>query len=159
MPRQSVYNGAHQDARDAHEFADKCADNFTHKCANNFANKWANKLARSAARCIIAAALSLMPVASLADGNVPGWNKLVYLFYRIEVTNYCGLTTAAVIAGFQRRRDRLLATHALASPLIDSARAEAWRLAHKEWDNRGLGGFRSWCRNDAARYANELAGR
>ncbi|MDD9856188.1 MAG: hypothetical protein OXU88_08430 [Gammaproteobacteria bacterium] len=153
MPRQSVYKSAHQDARDADEFA----DNFTHKCANNFASKWA----RRAARCIIAAALSLslMPAASLADGNVPGWNKLVYLFYRIEVTNYCGLTTAAVIAGFQRRRDHLLATHALAAPLIDSARAEAWRLAHKEWDNRGLGGFRSWCHNDAARYANELAGR
>lgn len=153
MPRQSVYKSAHQDARDADEFA----DNFTDKCAN----KWANKLARRAARCIIAAALSLsmMPAASLADGEVPGWNKLVYLFYRIEVTNYCGLTTAAVIAGFQRRRDHLLTTHAIAAPLIDSARAEAWRLAHKEWDNRGLGGFRSWCRNDAARYANELAGR
>jgi len=151
VPRQSVYKSAHQDARDADEFA----DNFTHKCANNFANK----LARRAASCIIAAALSLMPAASLADGNVPGWNKLVYLFYRIEVTNYCGLTTAAVIAGFQRRRDHLLATHALAAPLIDSARAEAWRLAHKEWDNRGLGGFRGWCRKDAARYANELAGR
>ena len=151
MPRQSVYKSAHQDARDADEFA----DNFTDKCANNFANK----LARRAARCIIAAALSLMPAASLADGEVPGWNKLVYLFYRIEVTNYCGLTTATVIAGFQRRRDHLLATHALAAPLIDSARAEAWRLAHKEWDNRGLGGFRHWCRNDAARYANELTGR
>jgi len=101
------------------------------------------------------AALSFTPVA-IADGDVPGWNKLVYLFYRIEVTNYCGLTTDTVIAGFQRHRDALLAVHTIAPKLVASARAEAWRLAHKEWDNRGLGGFRGWCQNDAARYAAEL---
>lgn len=106
---------------------------------------------------IFAAWLGLVPPPAPADGSAPGWNKLVYLFYRIEVTNYCGLTSDAVIAGFQRRRDALLATHAIAAPLIDSARAEAWQLAHKEWDNRGLGGFRGWCRKDAARYAAQLA--
>jgi len=112
-------------------------------------------VARITVTIITVAALSFTPVA-IADGEVPGWNKLVYLFYRVEVTNYCGLTSDAVIAGFHRRRDALLAAHTIAPKLIADARAEAWRLAHKEWDNRGLGGFRGWCQNDAARYAAEL---
>lgn len=107
----------------------------------------------------VAVAALCLPATARADADTPGWNALVYLFYRVEVTNYCGITTAAVIAGFHRRRDALLATHAIDAPGIDRARAEAWRLARKEWDNRGLGGFRNWCRKDAARYAKQLAAR
>lgn len=100
---------------------------------------------------------ALLSAPAGGDGGVPGWNKLVYLIYRVEVTNYCGLTSERVLAGFHRHRHELLAEHALTAALIDSARAEAWNLAHKEWDNRGLGGFKRWCRLDAARYAGELA--
>jgi len=109
----------------------------------------------TAAIATVAALSSASP--ALADGEAPGWNELVYLLYRVEVTNYCGLTTDSVIAGFHRHRDNLLATHNITAADIDTARAEAWRLAHKEWDNRGLGGFRGWCQNDAARYADELS--
>lgn len=91
------------------------------------------------------------------DGAIPGWNKLVYLIYRIEVTNYCGLTTEQVAAGFRSQRDLLLGEYSLAKPLVENARAEAATLAHREWANRGLGGFKRWCRNDAARYAKQLA--
>ena len=90
------------------------------------------------------------------DGSVPGWNKLVYLAYRVEVTNYCGLTTERVIAGFRLQRKNLLNEYNLTPPQIQSARNEAWSLAHKEWDNRGLGGFKPWCRRDATRYAEEF---
>ena len=100
----------------------------------------------------------LLPARAAGDGTVPGWNKLVYLMYRIEVTNYCGLTSDEVIAGYRLQRDALLAEHPLSKSLVDRARGEAGKLAYREWDNRGLGGFRGWCRNDATRYAGQFVG-
>ena len=97
-----------------------------------------------------------MPGRAVSDGSVPGWNKLVYLLYRVEVTNYCGLTTEQVIAGFRLQRKALLDEYPISKPLLENARAEAWKLAYREWDNRGLGGFKRWCRNDASRYANQF---
>lgn len=38
-----------------------------------------------------------------------------------------------------------------------SSCARAWQDAHAEWRNRGLGGFRAWCRGDARRTAERLA--
>ncbi len=33
---------------------------------------------------------------------------------------------------------------------------QAWNEAHWEWENRGLGGFKAWCRNEAADAAQRL---
>lgn len=93
---------------------------------------------------------------SHADGGVPGWNKLVYLIYRLEVTRYCSLADDAVAAGFRAARDAMLARYHFAPGMINSARREAYLLAYREWDNRGLGGFRRWCREDAALFARQL---
>jgi len=101
------------------------------------------------------AALGLPPPLH-ADGAAPGWNKLVYLIYRLEVTRYCSLADDAVAAGFRAARDALLAQYRFGKNLIDSARREADLLAYREWDNRGLGGFRRWCRVDAALFARQL---
>lgn len=102
-------------------------------------------------------ALLLYSSLTSGDGTVPGWNKLVYLMYRIEVTNYCSLTTNPVIAGFHQQRAAILAEYGFAESLVTTARTEAYKLAYREWDNRGLGGFRRWCRKDATRYAEQLA--
>ena len=100
--------------------------------------------------------LLLLPGRAAGDGAVPGWNKLVYVMYRVEVTNYCGLTSDEVIAGFRLQRDAVLDAYPLTKSRIDSARSEAGKLVHWEWGNRGLGGFRQWCRNDATRYADQF---
>ena len=100
--------------------------------------------------------LLLLPGQVISDGTIPGWNKLVYLIYRIEVTNYCGLTSDRVIAGFQLQRNAMLDQYQFEKPLVESARSEAWKLGYAEWGNRGLGGFRGWCRNEAKRYANQF---
>ncbi|MDA8012273.1 MAG: hypothetical protein MPJ83_08075 [Gammaproteobacteria bacterium] len=92
-----------------------------------------------------------------ADGGVPGWNALVYLVYRLEVTRYCSVADDAVAAGFRAARDALVAQYRLAAGLIESARHEAYLLAYREWQNRGLGGFRRWCRVDAALFARQLS--
>ena len=33
---------------------------------------------------------------------------------------------------------------------------ESWQMAHKEWLNRGLGGFKRWCRNEGSEYAQNF---
>ena len=98
----------------------------------------------------------LQSAPAVADGAVPGWNKFVYLIYRLEVTRYCGLATDQVGAGFRAQRDAMLAQYRFSDALIQSARGEADKLAYREWDNRGLGGFRRWCKQDAARYARQF---
>jgi hypothetical protein len=38
---------------------------------------------------------------------------------------------------------------------------DAWKMAHAEWQNRGLGGFRNWCRTEgmeAADFFRNIAG-
>ena len=105
---------------------------------------------------IVIFCLLLLPGQVISDGTIPGWNELVYLIYRIEVTNYCGLTTDQVIAGFHLQRKTMLDQYRLEKPLIESARSEARKLSYEEWGNRGLGGFRPWCRNEATLYANQF---
>lgn len=69
-------------------------------------------------------------------------------YYEYEVAGYCGLVTGAVRAGFQRELARLLADTTVDQATIDAVRGKAWQAAHAEWQNRGLGGFRGWCRNE-----------
>lgn len=88
-----------------------------------------------------------------ADSQSQGWDDLVSVYYRLEVTNYCGLTSDQVAAGFIQKRDHILRQNSLTPEQIDSARAEAWKAGYREWDNRGLGGFRRWCANEGASYA------
>ena len=94
----------------------------------------------------------MLSVVTFADGTVSGWNRFVYLTYRLEVTNYCSLTTQRAIDGYLQRRQDLLLQYRFNQSLIESAQGEAWKLAYREWDNRGLGGFRRWCARDGHQY-------
>ncbi len=91
-----------------------------------------------------------------ADGTVSGWNRFVYLAYRLEVTSYCSLTTQRAVDGYQQMRQELLIQYRFNKSLIESAQGEAWKLAYREWDNRGLGGFRRWCARDGQHYLDFL---
>jgi hypothetical protein len=70
-------------------------------------------------------------------------------YYAFEVAGYCSLVNDAVAAGFRRRVRRLLADVIIDQATLDELRGKAWQAAHWEWQNRGLGGFRGWCRNEA----------
>ena len=69
-------------------------------------------------------------------------------YYEYEVAGYCSLVTADVAAGFERQEARVLADAEVDQATIDHVRGKAWQAAHWEWQNRGLGGFRAWCRNE-----------
>ncbi len=80
--------------------------------------------------------------------------------YRLEVAGYCSLGDDAVATGFRIERDRLIARDRLDRESVERARMSAWQMAHAEWQNRGLGGFRNWCRTEgqgAARHFRDIA--
>jgi len=95
--------------------------------------------------------LSLCPGLSQA-GAVPD-SELVRVFYELEVTSYCGLTTDEVGAGFRSEVDRIMTAHDIDDAGMQQARMQGWKEAHLEWQNRGLGGFRGWCRTEATEAA------
>ena len=69
-------------------------------------------------------------------------------YYEIEVAGYCGLISDAVAAGFRRQEKRILGNSVVEQETLDVIRGKAWQAAHWEWQNRGLGGFRGWCRKE-----------
>ena len=69
-------------------------------------------------------------------------------YYEIEVAGYCGLVSDTVAAGFRRQVNRILGDSVVAQETLNDIRGKAWQAAHWEWQNRGLGGFRGWCRKE-----------
>ena len=115
-------------------------------------------LLKPASTLLVASLLLLCATQrAAADSQSAGWDELVSIYYRLEVANYCGLANQQAIVGFTLQRDKLLTDHTFTPELIDSARAAAWKAGYKEWDNRGLGGFKRWCRNEGAAYAAGFA--
>ena len=69
-------------------------------------------------------------------------------YYEIEVASYCGLVSEDVAAGFRRQVARILGDTVIDRETLNQLRGKAWQAANWEWQNRGLGGFRGWCRNE-----------
>jgi hypothetical protein len=76
----------------------------------------------------------------------PPSDPLTRVYYELEVASYCGLVSAAVHAGFRREARPL--EHHVTRERLERSRMDAWQAAHLEWQNRGLGGFKRWCRNE-----------
>jgi len=74
--------------------------------------------------------------------------RLEALHYDLEVAGYCSLVDAEVGAGFRRQAEALAERAGLDRAGLDALRGRAWQAAHAEWQNRGLGGYRGWCRNE-----------
>ena len=103
---------------------------------------------------IATAILSLLLVVStaLADPDP----EVVELHYDLEVASYCGLASDVVIEGFHKVLNQLIVDKNLSRNDIEESRMQAWKEAHEEWANRGLGGFKSWCRNEVSEAAERL---
>jgi hypothetical protein len=82
----------------------------------------------------------------LADLDAATREALEESYYEVEVASYCGLVSEAVAAGFHRQQQRILGGAVVPRETLDTIRGKAWQAAHWEWQNRGLGGFRGWCR-------------
>jgi len=106
---------------------------------------------------LVGAAATAVVAADDAD-PIDARTRLEALHYDLEVASYCGLVDGAVSAGFRAAAGALIAASGLDRDGLDALRGRAWQAAHAEWQNRGLGGFRSWCRTDAVAGAARLAG-
>ena len=104
---------------------------------------------------LVAGWLFLMPIVCFS-AELNKFDNLVQAVYDLEVTAYCGLTTDQVISGYQILHERLVQEGALDRDQVDSARSEGGKAAHAEWQNRGLGGFRGWCKNEGQAAAAAL---
>ena len=103
--------------------------------------------------------LSLAAPQGLADD---GQRTLRHVVYDYAVTSYCGLLTAEVEFGFKRELNSLTEASGLTETEARAERIAGWVDADREWSNRGLGGYRAWCREDgipAARHFLDVAAR
>lgn len=93
--------------------------------------------------CLLGLGLS----AVAAAGPKPE-TPLEQVFYDIGVIGYCGLSGNTVTEGFQREVRRIVEREEINKKAFNAARSRAITLVELEWDNRGLGGFRRWCRTE-----------
>jgi hypothetical protein len=95
-------------------------------------------------------------ILALRVGPAMAARNLSDVVYDYAVTSYCGLLTAEVEAGF--RRELVLVTERLGlnAEEAKAARIASWVAADREWSNRGLGGFRAWCKSDGAAAAKRF---
>ena len=59
---------------------------------------------------------------------------------------------------FRQRTARLVGHYLLDQETVNQLRGDAWQAAHAEWQNRGLGGFKNWCRTEGRAAAKQLEG-
>lgn len=102
-------------------------------------------------------AIVLFGVAHAWHGEPPN-DPLVRIHYDYEVVQYCSLANEKVIAEFQRQLASIVAETDASSDVVEAARSMAWKAAHLEWQNRGLGGFRRWCKNEGRKAAKRFGG-
>ena len=93
---------------------------------------------------------------SQAESRISGREALASIYYKFEVVNYCSLVTQPVLEGFNKLNSELLSQYSFTKEELNIIRGEAWAAGYKEWDNRGLGGFRRWCKNEGVDYAREF---
>ncbi len=92
-----------------------------------------------AALLLFAATVGAMPARA-----GPG-EAYTALIYDHEVAAHCGLRTPRVRQAFHAARDRLAARSGLDAAHLKRLRLKAIVAADREYDDRGLGGYRQWC--------------
>lgn len=81
--------------------------------------------------------------------------ELKQVVYMHGVTEYCGLNTAEVNDGYRRQMRMLTRRGGLPESTVRWLRIRGMVAADLEYGDRGLGGYRNWCRTeglDAARH-------
>ena len=94
--------------------------------------------------------LAYAPLSTATEsiGLPPPDAPLSLLVYKTEVLNYCGLIDDEISEAFRRQRDHIIVSQNLTPEEVKSARMEGWKFGLAEWQNRGLGGFKNWCKTE-----------
>ena len=115
-----------------------------------------NRTPTSLLRALSLGLLLTVPIVGFSQ-KLHKFDNLTEAVYFFEVTLYCGLATDSVIGGYHYLEDDFRRTHHLTSEQMDEQRGKGWSLAHAEWQNRGLGGFRAWCATEGREAADTLS--
>tara|TARA_R110000787_G_scaffold63679_8_gene143709 strand:+ start:38164 stop:38487 length:324 start_codon:yes stop_codon:yes gene_type:complete len=70
------------------------------------------------------------------------------LIYDYEVASFCGLISKEVYDAFWQKRRVIEATNPRTDTHLTKTRIRAMAAADLEFQNRGLGGYKPWCRSD-----------
>ena len=74
--------------------------------------------------------------------------ELFKVYYDANVLEYCGLLTQESSSGFRLSRDALILRDTLSEDQYRNVRISAYTAADVEYENRGLGGYKGWCRTE-----------
>jgi hypothetical protein len=98
----------------------------------------------------VAGAVAVLGAAAAPAGEPVGTPPGSYArtYYDIQLVQNCGLLTAEVERGFELASAERRAAEALDDAAAQDARIKAGIAFELEYQNRGLGGSRPWCRQD-----------
>jgi len=82
---------------------------------------------------------------------------LYFVFYDYALADTCALVTTAVERGYRLERERAQSRSGLDEASAREMKIQGWVAVDLEWANRGLGGFRNWCRDEGSQAAARLA--
>ena len=102
-------------------------------------------------------ALLIAPSAIAREPSQVLLDALQQAYYDFEVAGYCGLVSDAVGAGFRDEVRRITAGVSIPQETLNTVRGNAWKAAHWEWQDRGLGGYKAWCRDEGRAAARRFA--
>lgn len=106
--------------------------------------------------CIVGL-MFLSQASNAADAELPeGVSALAELEYKREVLMYCGISEPDAVRGYLDRQSHLVERYSLDRDSMLEAGSHARQMAYAEWQNRGLGGFRGWCRKEGGDYTEIL---
>ncbi len=112
-------------------------------------SRWIPKKRSSASfsRSLKAGLLAVFLSASATAETADPYYDLIYDF---ETASFCGLIGKNVYDAFWAKRRAFEAATDRATEELRQTRIRAMANAEREFDNRGLGGHKPWCRGEVA---------
>jgi hypothetical protein len=104
-------------------------------------------------------AASVRADAPQSDIAVSRGTALKQIAYMYGVVEYCGLNSADVFDGYMRQTSYVRRRDGITDPVARWLRIRGLTAADLEYGDRGLGGYRNWCRTeglDSARHFLEF---
>jgi hypothetical protein len=99
---------------------------------------------------VVAATAFVAAVFAGAHAEVPvsRGTALKQIAYMYGVVEYCGLNSAEVFDGYLRETSYVRRRDGITDPVARWLRIRGLTAADLEYGDRGLGGYRNWCRTE-----------
>lgn len=92
---------------------------------------------------------------SFSTGPKPQ-TDLEQVLYDMGVIGYCNLSSPEVLKGYSLELEQIIKRDNLSEQNLKDTTNSVWTMVEWEWNNRGLGGFRGWCRTEGEAAVNRF---